>query len=68
MKIVKNILKVCCILLLVGYVGSLYHVVYVDRERKKDSFIKNIGNAFVLLYVVIVMVISLTFVSIKQYI
>jgi len=52
------------ILLLGGYLWALHHVVYVDDETKKESFIKNLGNAcFLLLWVILLL---LSGVSLKE--
>jgi hypothetical protein len=40
-----TILKLIVTSLLLGYLYALYHVVYVDKVTKKESFIDNMRNA-----------------------
>ena len=40
-----TILKLIVASLLLGYLYALYHVVYVDKVTKKESFIDNMRNA-----------------------
>ena len=64
MKILTTFIKLMGILLLGGYLWALHHVVYVDELSKKDSFIKNVGNAcFFLLWVILLL---LSGVSLKE--
>jgi len=64
MKILTTFIKLMGILLLGGYLWALHHVVYVDDETKKESFIKNLGNAcFLLLWVILLL---LSGVSLKE--
>ena len=57
-KIFINIFKIFLFIITIGYLWALHHVVYVDNETKKESFIKNIGNAFMLLLWVIILLLS----------
>ena len=44
-KLCMTILKLIVAFLLLGYLYALYHVMYVDEETKKESFIDNMRNA-----------------------
>jgi len=57
-KLCINFLKLLLVSLLLGYLYSLYHVVYVDKETKKDSIIKNMINALALLVWIIALLLS----------
>ena len=64
MKILTTFIKLMGILLLGGYLWALHHVVYVDDETKKESFINNLSNAcFLLLWVILLL---LSGVSLKE--
>ena len=53
-----TILKLIVAFLLLGYLYSLYHVMYVDEETKKQSFIDNMIEAFILLVWIILFLLS----------
>ena len=57
-KLCITILKLVVASLLLGYLYSLYHVVYIDKETKKESIIKNMINAFILLVWIILLLLS----------
>jgi len=57
-NIFTTILKVIGILLALGYLWALHHVVYVDEETKKESFIKNLGSACYFLLWIILLLLS----------
>ena len=53
-----TILKLIVASLLLGYLYALYHVMYVDEETKKQSFIDNMIGAFILLVWIILFLLS----------
>jgi hypothetical protein len=57
-KLCITILKLVVASLLLGYLYSLYHVMYVDEETKKQSFIDNMIGAFILLVWIIISLLS----------
>ena len=57
-KLGIKFLKLVVVSLLLGYLYSLYHVMYVDEETKKESIIKNIVNALGLLVWIILLLLS----------
>ena len=57
-KLCMTILKLIVAFLLLGYLYSLYHVMYVDEETKKQSFIDNMIEAFILLVWIILFLLS----------
>ncbi len=57
-KLCMTILKLIVASLLLGYLYALYHVMYVDEETKKQSFIDNMIGAFILLVWIILFLLS----------
>lgn len=57
-KLCMTILKLIVASLLLGYLYALYHVMYVDEETKKQSFIDNMIGAFILLVWIILLLLS----------
>ena len=57
-QLYNRFIKFITYLLILGYLYSFYHVVYVDNITKKENIINNIGNAFVFLLWIILLLFS----------